>query len=84
MPQRNRYLKGLNQAFVQLSENPKLGMRCEFIAKGYRKFPQGSHLIFYKYGETFNLPGYLLFLGSFLGLASIFYVAFDRFWILGP
>lgn len=48
--QRNSYLKQLDDCFSQLSKNPKLGMACDFIAKGYRKFPQGSHLIFYKQG----------------------------------
>ncbi len=46
--QRNIYLKQLDDCFSQLAENPMLGMPSDFIAKGYRKFPQGSHLIFYK------------------------------------
>ena len=45
---RNTYLKELNNCFSQIAENPELGMECDFIANGYRKFPQGSHLIFYK------------------------------------
>ena len=45
---RNKYLKQLDDCFQQLSENPSLGVCCDFIANGYRKFPQGSHLIFYK------------------------------------
>ncbi len=46
--QRNAYLKQLDDCFTQLAENPLLGVQVDFIAKGYRKFPQGSHLIFYK------------------------------------
>jgi len=46
--QRNAYLKQIDDCFTQLSENPNLGFNCDYIAKGYRKFPQGSHLIFYK------------------------------------
>ncbi len=46
--QRNAYLKHLDNCFSQLAENPNLGIVCDFIAKGYRKFPQGSHLIFYR------------------------------------
>jgi len=46
--QRNKYLKLLDDCFQQLSENPDLGITCNYIAEGYRKFPQGSHLIFYK------------------------------------
>ena len=51
-PQRNIYLKHLDDCFKQLSKNPLLGIDCEDIAKGYRKFPQGGHLIFYKTAST--------------------------------
>lgn len=46
--QRNTYLKQLDNSFTQLSENPNLGIRCDYIAKGYRKFPQQSHVIYYR------------------------------------
>jgi len=46
--QRNSYLKELDHCFSRLARNPELGMACDFVARGYRKFPQGSHLIFYK------------------------------------
>ena len=49
---RNSYLKQLDDCFKQISENPELGINVEFIAHGYRKFPQGSHLIFYKLNDT--------------------------------
>ncbi len=45
---RNSYLKQLDNCFIQIARNPELGTSCDYIAKGYRKFPQGSHLIFYK------------------------------------
>ncbi len=46
--QRNIYLKGLDNCFSQIAVNPEIGMACDYIAKGYRKFPQGSHFVFYK------------------------------------
>lgn len=46
--QRNHYLKQLDDCFFQLAANPELGSACDFILEGYRKFPQGNHLIFYK------------------------------------
>jgi len=46
--QRNTYLKELDNSFLQIARNPELGVTCDYIAKGYRKFPQGSHLVFYK------------------------------------
>ncbi len=48
---RNSYLKQLDHCFSQLSESPKLGVESNHIAKGYRKFPQGSHIIFYKQAQ---------------------------------
>ncbi len=46
--QRNNYLTELDQAFHRLAENSELGQACEYIRSGYRVFPVGSHLIFYK------------------------------------
>ena len=46
--QRNLYIKQLDDAFFMLAQNPKLGISCDYIRDGYRKFPQGSHLIFYR------------------------------------
>lgn len=46
--QRNLYIQQLDHAFSMLAQNPNLGVSCDFIREGYRKFPQGSHLIFYK------------------------------------
>jgi len=48
--QRDSYLKQLDKCFSHLSGNPQLGIACDYIVKGYRKFSQGSHLIFYKQG----------------------------------
>ncbi len=45
---RNTYLKQLDDCFSQLSENPNLGIKCDYIEKGYRKFPQQSHVIYYR------------------------------------
>ena len=46
--QRNSYLTELDQAFHRLTENFQLGQTCDHIRSGYRVFPVGSHLIFYK------------------------------------
>jgi toxin ParE1/3/4 len=48
--QRNSYLGELDQAFHRLAENIELGEVCDHIRSGYRVFPVGSHLIFYKIG----------------------------------
>jgi len=50
--QRNIYLKQFDDTFHLLSDNTRLGKKCDYIKTGYRKFPQGSHIIFYKKGTT--------------------------------
>jgi len=46
--QRNIYLKQFDDSFWLLAESPDIGKTCDEIRDGYKKFPQGSHLIFYK------------------------------------
>jgi toxin ParE1/3/4 len=46
--QRNTYLHQFDDAFHVLSDSPAAGSECDFIKKGYRKFPVSSHLIFYR------------------------------------
>ena len=46
--QRDTYLKQIDECFTQLSENPNLGLKCDYIREGYRKFPQASHMIYYR------------------------------------
>jgi toxin ParE1/3/4 len=50
--QRNRYLKQFDDAFHALGKNPAIGKECDDVMPGYRKFPEGSHVIFYKPGTT--------------------------------
>jgi toxin ParE1/3/4 len=46
--QRNHYLSELDRTFRQLAENHSIGTACDYIRPGYRKFPIGSHIIFYR------------------------------------
>jgi toxin ParE1/3/4 len=46
--QRMLYVKQFDDAFHMLAENPETGATCDFIKQGYRKFPNGSHVIFYR------------------------------------
>ncbi len=46
--QRNRYLAQLDDMFHQLADNPGLGKSCDYIKRGYRKFPVASHVIYYR------------------------------------
>ena len=53
--QRNLYLKQFDDAFHLLADTPMAGKECDYIKKGYRKFPQGSHVIFYKASSQNNI-----------------------------
>ncbi len=46
--QRLLYAKQFDDAFEMLAQNPESGINCNSIKEGYRKFPNGSHLIFYR------------------------------------
>lgn len=50
--QRNLYIKQLDEAFLMLAQSPDLGISCDYIREGYKKFPQGSHIIFYKHNAS--------------------------------
>lgn len=46
--QRDKYLKQLDDAFRLLARQPEIGRDAEDIKPGYKKFSQGSHIIFYR------------------------------------
>ena len=48
LTQRNDYLKVLDNTFHLLADDPELGINCDYIRQGYSKYPQGSHVIYYK------------------------------------
>ena len=48
--QRNLYLKQFDDIFHLLADNLLAGKSCDYIKYGYRNFPQGSHIIYYKKG----------------------------------
>ena len=48
LSQRNDYLKVLDNTFHLLAGDPELGINCDYIREGYRKYPQASHVIYYK------------------------------------
>lgn len=48
--QRNLYTKQFDDGFHLLAETPAVGKQCDDIQDSYRKFPLGSHIIFYREG----------------------------------
>ncbi len=47
--QRKTYLKAFDQVFHALAKNPRMGQACDEVREGYRKFPHGGHVIYYKH-----------------------------------
>ena len=46
--QRRIYAKQFDDAFHMLANTHEAGVACDVIKVGYRKFPIGSHVIFYR------------------------------------
>jgi len=46
--QRCIYIKQFDDTFHVLSDTPEIGQNCNYIKENYQKFPQGSHIIFYR------------------------------------
>jgi toxin ParE1/3/4 len=46
--QRNFYLKQIDESFQLLSETPDIGLNCDYIREGYRKYRTGRHFVFYR------------------------------------
>ncbi len=42
------YLRQIQQALKILAGDPGIGVSCEEIRAGYRKFPVGAHVLFYR------------------------------------
>jgi toxin ParE1/3/4 len=50
--QAERYVRQLQAAIELVASNPSRGRSCEEIRPGYRKFPAGSHMLFYRMNES--------------------------------
>jgi len=47
-PQRDAYIGEMFEAFGRLAKTPQIAAKVDNIRQGYRKFPQGSHVIFFR------------------------------------
>ncbi|MEW8507281.1 MAG: type II toxin-antitoxin system RelE/ParE family toxin [Candidatus Thiodiazotropha sp.] len=70
--QRNSYLTEIDQAFHRLTENTELGKTRGQIRSGYRVFPVGSHLVFYKI-DTENVVEIIRVLYKRMDVSSRFF-----------
>ena len=46
------YLRELQRAAETVAEDPRRGLACDNIRSGYRKFPVGSHILFFRASES--------------------------------
>ena len=53
--QRNAYIKQFDDTFHLLADTPAIGKRCNYIRENYQKYPQGSHIIFYRSNSSNNI-----------------------------
>ncbi len=53
--QRNLYVKQFDDTFHELAAKPSMGKKCDEIREGYKRFPQGSHVIFYMQSDETNI-----------------------------
>jgi toxin ParE1/3/4 len=53
--QRCIYIKQFDDTFHVLSDTPQIGNNCDYIKENHQKFPQGSHIIFYRVCSPKNI-----------------------------
>jgi toxin ParE1/3/4 len=46
--QAERYIRLIGAAIQTVAASPKLAKACHHIREGYRKYPAGSHIIFFR------------------------------------
>jgi toxin ParE1/3/4 len=46
--QAERYIRVLQNAIETVAEEPRRGRHCDEVRKGYRSYPAGSHVLFYR------------------------------------
>ena len=50
--QRNAYISQIDEAFLSVTENYRLGVACDYIREGYFKFFVGKHVLYYRLIDT--------------------------------
>jgi toxin ParE1/3/4 len=48
------YFRQIQRSLSRLAADPRLGRLCDAIRAGYRKYPVGSHVVFYRALPTFT------------------------------
>jgi toxin ParE1/3/4 len=45
-------IRQIQHSVQTLAADPRRGRACDHIRAGYRKYPVGSHVVFYRIGDT--------------------------------
>ncbi|MDE0507194.1 MAG: type II toxin-antitoxin system RelE/ParE family toxin [Gammaproteobacteria bacterium] len=53
--QRDIYIRELFEVFASLADTPEIAQRIDEIRQGYRKFPQGAHVIFFRESDSLGM-----------------------------
>ncbi len=48
----DEYLDQLDKGMCSLLANPEIGMDCNYVREGYRRFQINKHLVFYRVKNT--------------------------------
>ena len=54
-PQRDAYIGEMFEAFGRLADGPEIAATIGGIRDGYRKFPQGSHIIYFRESDSYGI-----------------------------
>jgi toxin ParE1/3/4 len=46
--QADRYIFDIREAIETIARDPRRGRACDYIRSGYRKYPAGSHMLFFR------------------------------------
>ncbi len=50
--QADKYHDQLDSAFSLIAENPSIGVVCDMVREGYRKYHVNRHLVMYRFSKT--------------------------------
>lgn len=53
--QRDAYISEMFGAFSRLAERPQIASNIDGIRDGYKKFPQGSHMIYFRNSDSHSI-----------------------------
>ncbi len=50
--QADKYLDELDSAFSLIAKNPSIGVACDSVREGYRKYHVNRHIVMYRFSKS--------------------------------